>query len=451
MGRTWRFERALVRSLMEPPDERDVSVSGVADAEIAFFAGRLGKAVPRVSDPVDRSVALASLMIEDAVSSRASDIHLQVWEEKGEAVQAVSFRVDGVLHQVRHVTGEVYGALVRRLKLMAGMNPSEATRPQDGRIKLRAGDGRELDLRVSVVPSALAEALCIRILDRAGVILELERLRLSPAVQSGWLDLLGRSHGLVLVAGSTGSGKTTTLYASLKHLISPEIKVMSVEDPVEYLIPGMTQVPVRASAGVTFPVAMRSVLRQDPDVILLGEIRDLESALLCTQAALTGHLVLSTLHTGTAPGAVIRLLDMGLDPFLVSDCLIGVLAQRLIRLLCPACKRRGTAEGSDDECLRRMAQEGGVEVPPTGLEICYPVGCDACRGTGFRGRAGVHELLAADRSLMAAVRRRASIDEIEGVAKGGGMKTLSADAARKVFSGLTSPGEALRISRAVGR
>ncbi len=372
-------------------------------------------------------------LIQEGLQSRASDIHLEPTPEG----TRVRYRIDGVLHEAKKLPASVHEALMTRIKLLADMNVTEKRAPQDGRILLE-WSGRQLDLRVSVVPTATGERAVFRVLDRSQMSISLDRMGLQPEDRSLLEPLLHRPHGLIMVTGPTGSGKTTFLYALLNHLNTPGINIMTVEDPVEFLIDGLSQVSVDARQGLTFSRAMRSLLRQDPDVILCGEIRDLETAELTVQAALTGHLALSTLHTRDAVCGLRRLTDIGVERFLIADSLLAITAQRLTRCLCKAC-RREQETGADDRAW--FEQAGSLEVPAS---VWVPVGCDECRHTGYRGRTGVYEILVLDEELKRLITSDAELSAVEALAYAR-MRPLRHDLARKCTEGITSVAEATRV------
>jgi len=450
VGRTWRFDEGPIAALLEGPKLEDVTVGVEADEDICFFGKRLKKKMGKITDSSQRIEALTGLIIDDAIQSRGSDIHLQVWKARAESVYCVSFRIDGVLHQIRNFKPAVYQALVKRFKVMAQMDLTENFLPMDGRMSLNVR-GRQLDIRINIIPGVLGDSVCLRILDPDAVSFSLEQLALAPEILDKFKPLLNRSHGLIIVNGPTGSGKTTTLYSALKYITRPEVKIMSVEDPVEYLLGGCTQVAVNPARGLTFETVARSFMRQDPDVILVGEIRNSEIAQVCSQAALTGHLVLTTLHSDSSAGALIRLLDIGVDPFLIGDAVIGVLDQRLIRVLCNHCKEERAVDVEDQEVLRAIAMAGALELPADRLRAGYPVGCDKCRQTGYRGRRAVNELLVMDRKIGLLLRGRAPFDEIHQAALDGGMKSLAANAVAMALAGQTSLAEVFRVSESCGR
>jgi general secretion pathway protein E len=379
--------------------------------------------------PVIRYV---NLLVRDAYDAGASDIHLEA-ERSGLTAR---FRVDGVLIPAPEAPAELHQAVVSRIKLLAELDISERRRPQDGRIRVRL-ESRELDLRVSTVPTMFGESVVLRLLDRGGRPVQLHELGMPAGVLLGMQALAKKPYGMILVTGPTGSGKTTTLYAALALRDTAAEKIITVEDPVEYQLTGVTQVPVHRQAGVTFGAALRSILRQDPDVIMVGEMRDPETAEIAVQAAMTGHLVFSTLHTNDAVGALPRLLDLGIPDYLAAATVDGILAQRLVRRVCDACR---VVYQPPRDAVRKLA---GDELPPT--DFLRGEGCPACRGTGYRGRTGVYELLVLDDALREAIVRRASRVELRDLALRGGMRPLRADAWERVKEGVTTVEEVLRV------
>ena len=413
--------------------------------------GRYGDAVAELADlaatddePEDLSkveaaveeapiVKLVNTLITRAVNERASDLHI----EPGERDLRVRFRIDGVLHEVMSTPKAVSGAVVSRVKIMADLDIAERRVPQDGRVSLRVG-GRAIDLRVATLPSIYGEKVVIRILDKDDGVLDLTDLGFLPDSLSRFEEAYTKPYGTILVTGPTGSGKTTTLYAVLHALNSPELNIITVEDPVEYRLAGVTQVQVNRKAGLGFATVLKSILRSDPDIVLVGEVRDGETAKIAIEAALTGHLVLTTLHTNDAASSVGRLVDMGVEPYLVSSSLDAVLAQRLARKLCDRCRKGRQAT---PEMLVGMGMEDAAE-PVT---VYDAVGCKACSDTGYRGRLSINEVMVVTEEIQRlAVERRPS-DEIKRVAVSQGMKTLRADGMEKVARGLTTLEEVLRV------
>jgi len=369
-------------------------------------------------------VKFVNLLIMEAVKSRASDIHIEPEEDK----LRIRFRIDGFLHEISSPPKHIQSAIISRIKVLSKMDIAEKRRPQDGQLQMRI-ENRNIDVRVSSFPTVYGENVVMRILDKANVILELAQLGFTKEVLAQFKDLINRPNGIILVTGPTGSGKTTTLYAAIHALNSEEKNIITIEDPVEYHLPNIRQSQINLKAGVTFASGLRSILRQDPDVIMVGEIRDLETADISVQAALTGHLVFSTLHTNDAPGAISRLLDMGVEPFLVSSSVIGILAQRLVRVMCPKCKEPYTQTESGKEVVYYRSK-----------------GCSFCKNSGFRGRAGIFELMLVNDRVKKLIIAKASSDDIRKAAQQDGMKTLREDGLLRAKTGLTSPEEVIRVT-----
>ena len=378
-------------------------------------------------------VRLANLIIRQALRDKASDIHIQ--PEAGRV--RVRYRIDGVLHDVMTVPKRAQAPLVSRIKVMADLDIAERRAPQDGRISLRVA-GAEYDFRVSTNPGANGEKVVMRILDKRGIQVKLSQLGIQSVIMDDFEGLIHRSYGIITVTGPTGSGKSTTLYAVLNGLNSPEQNILTIEDPVEYQLPGLTQTQVNERAGVTFATALRSFLRQDPDIILVGEVRDPETALIATEAALTGHLVLSTLHTNDAPSAVARLIEMGIEPFLIASSVIGILAQRLVRVICPHCKE---AYEPPVEAFRRLNLAMDLE----SVTFYRGRGCERCRQTGYRGRTGVFELMVLSDHMRELILRKAPTHELRQAGLEAGMITLKQDAMQKILEGITTMEEGLRV------
>jgi type II secretory ATPase GspE/PulE/Tfp pilus assembly ATPase PilB-like protein len=379
-------------------------------------------------------IRLVNDLLLEAIKERATDIHIEPYEETLE----IRYRIDGVLADagVPATVNRFRNAIVSRLKIMANLNIAEKRKPQDGRITLRS-KGREYDLRVSVIPMLSGEGVVLRILDKSAVLMDLEQLGMPAGVEEGWSALIARPHGILLVTGPTGSGKSTTLYASLRRIVSGAVKAITVEDPVEYHVPGVNQIQVNHQVGLDFAAGLRSILRHDPDIVMIGEIRDRETAEAAVQASLTGHLVFSTLHTNDASGATTRLLDMGVEPYLVASSLEGVLAQRLVRKVCSHCGSPRPIEG------RHLPADFP---PPTGGRLLEGQGCRECRQTGYRGRMGVYELLTLSEPLRDLVMQRAGSGRIAEVAAAEGtLRPLREDAFAKAAAGVTTIAEALRV------
>jgi general secretion pathway protein E len=383
-------------------------------------------------EPVIRYV---NWLIGQAAAARASDIHIEASPDR--VVQRL--RIDGTLRDIAPPPAGLHDNIVSRIKIMAGLNIAERRLPQDGRFRLVI-EGREIDLRISIVPTLHGESVVLRLLDRVHAPLDLGELGFGAALRQRLTRLLALPSGMLLVTGPTGSGKTSTLYAALQLLNDRERKILTIEDPVEYQLPGVNQIPVRPEIGLNFAMLLRSVLRQDPDILLVGEIRDLETARIAAQAALTGHLLLSTLHTNDAVGAVIRLVDMGLEDYLVAAVLKGVLAQRLVRCLCPACRR----PQSPAAALREYPQLAAFADADPRLYV--PGGCDACGGTGYRGRTAIAELLVFDERLSRAVVAHADAATLLTVARAGGLADLHSDGLAKAAAGITSLDEVMRVA-----
>src|SRR5439155_446484 len=379
-------------------------------------------------------VRVVNLLIENAIDAEASDIHVEPFED----TLRVRYRIDGVLFDQEAPPRRLQAAVTSRIKLMAEMNIAERRLPQDGRIRVTLR-GRRVDIRVTTIPTVLGESIVMRLLDRSSVFLALEKLGFAPGTLRHFESLIKRPHGIVLVTGPTGSGKTTTLYGALDKINLPDRKIITVEDPVEYQLKGVNQIPVKPKIGLTFATGLRHIVRQDPDVILIGEIRDLETAEIAIQAALTGHLVFSTLHTNDAPGAITRLQDMGVEPYLVASVLEGVLAQRLVRRICTACRVPDTPNAADLEAL-------GIE-GTSGRPLYRGRGCDECRGTGYRGRTGIYELFPISEDARSLILKRAPSRDIRRYAIEAGMVTLRMDGWLKACESVTTVEEILRVTQ----
>ncbi len=382
-------------------------------------------------------IRLVNFVLARAIERGASDIHLEPYEK----ALRVRYRIDGVLEDVESPPRRLQTAIISRIKIMSRLNIAESRLPQDGRVRLRIG-GKEIDFRVSTIPTLYGESVVIRILDQASVPLDMGTLGFFPDTLSTFRPMVSAPYGMILVTGPTGSGKTTTLYAALQEIRSPGRKIITIEDPVEYQIPGVIQIQVKPQIGLTFASGLRSIVRQDPDVILVGEIRDRETAEIAIHSALTGHMVLSTLHTNDAPGAVTRLLEMGVEEYLLPSVLIGVLAQRLVRTVCTGCSAPREISGALREDLLR---EAGF-VPEGDLRIGR--GCEACGGTGYRGRSGIFELLPVTGEIKELILSRADAGTLRTRAAAAGMRPLRDDGWEKVRRGTTTVEEVLRVTRA---
>lgn len=380
-------------------------------------------------------IKLANALIQQAIVDRASDIHV----EPQQRMVRIRYRIDGVLMEAMTVPRNLMAALISRLKIMADMNIAERRVPQDGRIEIRS-EGKEYDLRVSSIPTPFGEKIVMRILDKSSVMIGLEKLGFTDEHQLKIEELTSQPNGMFLCTGPTGSGKTTTQYSVLNRLNTVGVNIITVEDPIEYQLNGIAQVQVNRKAGLTFATGLRAFLRQDPDIIMVGEMRDLETAEIAIEASLTGHLVLSTLHTNDAPSATLRMIDMGVEPYLISATVIGVLAQRLARRLCSNCKEPYEVPAMD---LRRFGMN--VTDPEEMITIYRPVGCENCRMTGYRGRTGIHELMLMNAEIAELVVRRAPLADVKDAAKANGMKELREDGLYKVLTGVTDPQEVMRV------
>ncbi len=415
--------------------EAFAAVQGVS-AEAAKDSAKLRELASQA--PVIR---LVDQMLAEAVNRRASDIHVEGLEESVN----IRYRVDGICYQVAQPPKSLALAIASRLKILANLDVAESRLPQDGRV-LITHEQRQIDLRVSTLPTICGESIVLRVLDKGTLNKTLDQLGMEASTQRLLDGLIRRPHGLVLVTGPTGSGKTTTLYACLTRLNRPEVKIVTTEDPVEYDIPGLVQVAINQKISLDFPTCLRSILRHDPDIIMVGEIRDMETAQVAVQAALTGHLVFSTLHTNDAPGAVTRLLDMGVEPFLITSTVTGVLAQRLVRMLCPACRVPREPSTLPPNASTLVMAEANEAAP----RLMEAKGCDACGGLGFRGRAGLYELLVLDETIRPLVLERASLSTLREAARKApapgqaGMRTLREGGLAKVRAGETTLEEVLR-------
>ncbi len=382
-------------------------------------------------------IRLVSLLITNALETRASDIHIEPFENR----LIVRYRIDGVLHEVESPPKRLSAAVISRVKIMANLDIAERRLPQDGRIRLRI-QGKEIDLRVSTLPTMHGESVVMRILDKGGVALDFQKLGFEPDTLKQFLDVLLQPHGVLLVTGPTGSGKTTTLYTALDRLNQPDVKILTVEDPVEYQMSGINQIQVKPQIDLTFANALRSIVRQDPDVIMIGEIRDLETAQIAVQSALTGHLVLSTVHTNDAPSTVNRLLDMGVEDYLLTSTVIGILAQRLVRKLCAHCKESYVAlpELVDQMRLRKYS-------PDAEIALWHAKGCSHCGNTGFTGRLCILEMMPMTDTLRSLVMKHVIASDLRAEAIRGGMVTMYEDGMRKALAGVTTFEEVLRATR----
>jgi len=379
-------------------------------------------------------IRLVNMFITRAIEGRASDIHIEPFEDE----LKVRYRIDGVLNDIESTPKRLQAAVVSRIKIMAKLNIAERRLPQDGRIRLKVSE-REIDLRVSTIPTLHGESVVMRILHKEGIVIDLDLLGFPPKTLQNFNQLINKPNGILLVTGPTGSGKTTTLYGALDKINSPDKKIITVEDPVEYQLKGVNQIQVKPQIGLNFSNTLRHIMRQDPDIIMIGEIRDLETAEIAIQSALTGHLVFSTLHTNDAPSAITRLLDMGVENFLLSSTVRGILAQRLVRVICSSCKERDSSPASTQE-LRILGI--GSDTP-----LSRGRGCERCAFTGFYGRLGIYELLVVDDDIRRLILKSSDANEIRQLARQRGMRTLLEDGAQKIKEGITTLTEVLRVTQ----
>ena len=381
-------------------------------------------------------VNIVDWLLHYAFTQRASDIHLEPRRDKGR----VRFRIDGVLHLVYELPAPVMTAVTSRLKTLGRMDVAEKRRPQDGRLKTKGNDGHEVELRMSTLPTAFGEKMVMRIFDPDILLKTFEQLGLANEDFDRWQGMVSNPNGIVLVTGPTGSGKTTTLYSSLKQLATEEVNVCTIEDPIEMVEAAFNQMQVQHNIGLNFADGVRALLRQDPDIIMVGEIRDLETAEMAIQAALTGHLVISTLHTNDAPSAITRLLELGVAPYLIKATVLGVMAQRLVRVLCPVCKAVGE---SDPDGWKLLTTPWKMNMPK---RMFHTVGCLECRETGFRGREGIYELLPMTDGIKAIIGETSDIGKIRMAGMKEGMRTLRLSGALKVAAGMTTIDEVIRVA-----
>jgi general secretion pathway protein E len=428
------FQRRLTQIYQRDNNE---AVQVAEDLSTDVDLMRLADEIPEAGDLMDAEndapiIRLINAILSQAVREQASDIHVETFEDK----LSIRYRVDGVLAEVLSPKRMLAPLLVSRLKVMAKLDIAEKRVPQDGRISVRIA-GHAVDIRMSTIPSAHGERVVLRLLDKQAGQLQLDQLCMSEQVLSAYQRGLRSAYGIILVTGPTGSGKTTTLYAGLTHINEPIRNILTIEDPIEYMLPGIGQTQVNGKVDMTFARGLRAILRQDPDVVMVGEIRDLETAEIAVQASLTGHLVLSTLHTNTAIGALTRLQDMGIEPFLLSSSLIGVMAQRLVRVLCAKCKEEQPATELE---LQWLGQAAGTE-----LNIHKPMGCEYCNNSGYRGRTGIYELIEMDEVLQVMIHDgRSELDMLKHVrTKTPGMKE---DGRRRILMGDTSMEEVMRVT-----
>jgi general secretion pathway protein E len=424
---------AIARSVRITGQERSrLAPTELRNLEQLTELSRVGK----LSAEDQHVVAIVDWLLQYAFDSRASDIHLEPRRDTGN----VRFRIDGILHDVYQLPAPVMPAITSRVKILSRLDVAERRRPQDGRMRTRSPDGKEIELRVSALPTAFGEKLVLRIFNPDVLVHDLKQLGFTVAEATIWRQMIGQPHGIVLVTGPTGSGKTTTLYASLKELATAEVNVCTIEDPIELIDGRFNQMQVQSNIDLSFADGVRALLRQDPDIIMIGEIRDRETADVAVQAALTGHLVLSTLHTNDSPSAITRLLELGVPAYLIRATLIGVLAQRLVRTLCPDCK---APVGMSEEYWGQLEVGSAVAMPAT---VFKAVGCLECRQTGYHGRSGVYELMSLSAPIQAAMSQNPDLGALRHLAIQGGMRPLRHAAADKIAAGVTTIDEVLALT-----
>ncbi|MEK6776541.1 MAG: type II secretion system ATPase GspE [bacterium] len=421
------------------------SATDTAESVIDDLSGQeyetIAEELEEVQDLLDAEteapiIKLMNLILYQAVESRASDIHIEPYEKE----RLVRYRIDGVLYERVQPPRRFLSALISRIKIMANLNIAEKRLPHDGRIRIKIAN-KEVDIRVSIIPTAFGERVVLRLLDKNATIYDLEDIGFSEQIYQQISRMIRKSHGIILVTGPTGSGKSTTLYAALNKINSPDQNILTIEDPIEYQIKGIGQMQVNPKIDLTFARGLRSILRQDPDVIMIGEIRDLETAEIAIQASLTGHLVFSTLHTNDSAGAMTRLVDMGIEPFLVSSSLLGVLAQRLVRVICPKCKiSYKPAQAELDEL--------GLDTAKVKNPVFYHgKGCESCFQTGYYGRSGIYEMLLTSEKITKLILQNVDSNMIREASVQDGMRTLRQDGASKVLKGITTIEEVLRVTQ----
>lgn len=436
ISRFYGLETQNINRIIEDMGEGDVEFLRSEDEDVGHLKDLASEA------PI---IKLVNLLITRSVESRASDIHIEPYEDE----LKVRYRIDGVLHDVESIPKKLQPAIVSRLKIMSRLNIAERRLPQDGRLKLKVGDS-EIDLRVSTIPVMHGESLVMRILHKESIVINLDLLGFNHETVEHFNKLIRKPNGIILVTGPTGSGKTTTLYGALDKINSPDKKIITVEDPVEYQLKGVNQIQVKPQIGLNFSNTLRHIVRQDPDVIMIGEIRDLETAEIAIQSALTGHLVFSTLHTNDAASAITRLIDMGVESFLLSSTVKGILAQRLVRLICPSCREPDDSGAAKEELimLDKINSDGSSALSIDAVTDLYRGrGCEKCAFTGYYGRSGIFELLMVDDEMRKLVIKQADANMIKDLAKRSGMKTLLEYGIGKVKEGVTTLNEIFRVTQ----
>ena len=422
----------LSRSIAGAKDNTGQTLTGVTNFEQLLELGGKGN----VDADDQHIVAIVDWILQYAFAQRASDIHLEPRRETGR----MRFRIDGVLHDVYELPATIMAAVTARLKILSRLNVAEKRKPQDGRLKTINTDGDEIELRIATLPTAFGEKMVMRIFDPDVLLRSFDQMGFTKEDSETWHRMTSNTHGIIFVTGPTGSGKTTTLYSTLKQLSTPEVNVCTIEDPIEMLEPSFNQMQVQANIDVGFAEGVKALLRQDPDIIMIGEIRDLKTADMAVQAALTGHLVLSTLHTNDAPSSVTRLIDLGVPSYLITATVVGVMAQRLVRTLCPHCKEDMPV---DEAAWAELIRPFKMKTPE---KVSRPVGCLECRGTGYLGRMGVYETMPMVSTLKSVINREGDLESITRQALKNGMKPLRISGAQKVAKGLTTIEEVMRVT-----
>ena len=430
----YQLEFYTVARSVSKAGDNGLEVSGVVNLEQMLELGKMKS--PEANDA--HIVNIVDWLLQYAFEQRASDIHIEPRRELG----YVRFRIDGVMHSVYELPSVVNAAVTSRLKILGRMDVAEKRRPQDGRVKTKSPDGDEVELRLSTLPTAFGEKMVMRIFDPDVLLRSQEELGLAGDDMRRWRGMTEQPNGIILVTGPTGSGKTTTLYSTLKQLATPEVNVCTIEDPIEMVEPAFNQMQVQHNIDLSFASGVRALLRQDPDIIMVGEVRDLETAEMAIQAALTGHLVISTLHTNDSPTAITRLLDLGVPAYMIKATVLGVMAQRLVRTLCPHCKAE---EDTDVEAWNLLTAPFKAKPP---AKICVPVGCLECRDTGYLGRMGIYELLTMSETVQQKIKTDLVLDDVRRQGFNEGMRPLRLSGAQKVGAGLTTISEVLRVSPA---
>jgi general secretion pathway protein E len=426
----------LNRLHSEDMNKAEDTVQEMEEEDLSFLAAELDEPTDLLEVTDDAPIIrLVNSLLSQAIRERASDIHIEPFEKE----LVARFRIDGILYNILTIQKRFQASIASRVKIMSGLNIAEKRLPQDGGMRIKIA-GRDVDIRVSIVPTAFGERIVLRLLYRESALLPLDKIGFSGDTLDRFNAMIERPHGIILVTGPTGSGKTTTLYASLSKINSPDKNIITIEDPIEYQLKGIGQIQVNAKIQLTFAAGLRSVLRQDPDVILVGEIRDTETAEIAIQAALTGHLVFSTLHTNDSAGAVTRLIDMKIEPFLISSSVIAILAQRLVRVLCKECREPYQMTPAE---IAELEIKAGAE----GATVYRAKGCEACFNTGYFGRSAIYELLTVDDEMRQMIMKNSDASMIKALAMERGMRTLRQDGAAKVLEGVTSVDEVVRVTQ----